>query len=193
MVAWVWRLLVAIGWYNMGERLGKIEVKQKKGGVVHLLLSRGHCIAFWPSIPPLQVAPSFACSVASLSRSPGHQLPGCHSLHCGILTDYQLGWGRPSTWFTRHADAPSRSNTLFPKGDRRMDTPSTSNRSSCLGCRTIAVSHFLFSFDCQLIIYMYVCFNTYQPLCVYLPFSFCFLPFHFSNTAYCLLAALRSE
>ena len=73
---------------------------------------------------PLQVAPSFACSVASLSQSPGHQLPGCHNLHCGILTDYQLGWGRPSTWFARHADAPSRSNTLVPKGDRRMDTPS---------------------------------------------------------------------
>ena len=86
--------------------------------------SRGHCMPFWSMIPPLQVAPSFACSVASLSQSPGHQLPGCHSLHCGILTDYQLGWGRPSTWFTRHADAPSRSNTLFPKGDRRMDTPS---------------------------------------------------------------------
>ena len=107
MVAWVWRLLVAIGWYNMGERLGKIEVKQKKGGVVHLLLSRGHCIAFWPSIPPLQVAPSFACSVASLSRSPGHQLPGCHSLHCGILTDYLLGWGRPSTCSTGHAEFQS--------------------------------------------------------------------------------------
>ena len=110
MVAWVWRLLVAIGWYNMGERLGKIEVKQKKGGVVHLLLSRGHCIAFWPSIPPLQVAPSFACSVASLSRSPGHQLPGCHSLHCGILTDYLLGKGRPSTCSTGHAEFQSTSS-----------------------------------------------------------------------------------
>ena len=57
------------------------EDVRKKGGVVHLQLSRGHCIAFWPSIPPLQVAPSVACSVASLGRSPGLQLPGCHSLH----------------------------------------------------------------------------------------------------------------
>ena len=82
----------------------------KKGGVVHLLLSRGHCIAFWPSIPPLQVAPSFACSVASLSRSPGLQLPGCHSLHCGILADYLLGWGRPSTCSTGHAEFQSTSS-----------------------------------------------------------------------------------
>ena len=74
--------------------------------------------------PPLQVAPSFACSVASLNQSPGHQLSGCHGLRCGILTDYQLGWGRPSTWLARHACAPLRSNTPFPLGDRRMDTPS---------------------------------------------------------------------
>ena len=31
--------------------------------------SRGNCISFWPSIPPLQVVPSFACSVASLSHT----------------------------------------------------------------------------------------------------------------------------
>ena len=86
------------------------EDVHKKGGVVHLLLSRGHCIAFWPSVPPLQVAPSFACSVASLSRSPGLQLPGCHSLHCGILADYLLGWGRPSTCSTGHAEFQSTSS-----------------------------------------------------------------------------------
>ena len=74
--------------------------------------------------PPLQVAPSFACSVASLNQSPGHQLSGCHGLRCGILTDYQLGWGRPSTWLARRACAPLCFNTLFPLGDRRMDTPS---------------------------------------------------------------------
>ena len=126
----------------------------KKGGVVQVLLHRGHCTLFCHTIPPLQVAPSFACSVASLSQSPGHQLPGCHNLHCGILTDYQLGWGRPSTWFARHADAPSRSNTLVPKGDRRMDTPSTCKRSSCLGCRTRALSRLLFSLSSY---YLCVC------------------------------------
>ena len=31
--------------------------------------SRGNCISFWLSIPPLQVVPSFACSVASLSHT----------------------------------------------------------------------------------------------------------------------------
>ena len=87
--------------------------------------------------PPLQVAPSFACSVASLSQSLGHQLSGCHNLHRGILTDYQLGWGKPSTWSTRLADAPSRSNTLFPQDDRRMDTPSEKieNQRTTIGKR----------------------------------------------------------
>ena len=80
---------------------------------------------FWSAIPPLQAAPSFACSVASLNQSPGHQLSGCHGLRCGILTDYQLGWGRPSTWLARRACAPLRFITLVPMGDRRLDTPST--------------------------------------------------------------------
>ena len=74
--------------------------------------------------PPLLVAPSFACSVASLSQSPGHQLSGCRSLHRGILTDYQLGWGKPSTWSARHAHTPLHSTTFIPQGNRRMDTPS---------------------------------------------------------------------
>lgn len=77
---------------------------------MHLLLSRGHCIAFWSSVPPLQVAPSFPCSVASLRRFPGHQLSGCLSLHRGILTDYLLGWGRPSTCSTGHAEFQSTSS-----------------------------------------------------------------------------------
>ena len=46
--------------------------KCEKDGVAHLAHTRGHCISFWLSVPPLQVAPSFACSVASLSRYPGH-------------------------------------------------------------------------------------------------------------------------
>jgi hypothetical protein len=67
-------------------------------------------IAFWPSIPPLQVAPSFACPVASLSRS---RVFNCQdvSLHCGILADYLLGWGRPSTCSTGHAEFQSTSSS----------------------------------------------------------------------------------
>ena len=76
---------------------------RKKGGVVHLVHSRGCCITFWPSIPPLQVAPSIACSVASLSRFPRLQLPRSCSLHHMISTDYLLGWGEPSTCFAGHA------------------------------------------------------------------------------------------
>ena len=65
--------------------------------VVHLAPSSGHCKAFSTTIPPLQVALSFACSVASLSHSPSLQLPGWHSLHRGSLADYLLGWGSTST------------------------------------------------------------------------------------------------
>ena len=50
-----------------------------------------YCILFWLIFLPLQVAPGFACSVASLNQSPGHQLQGCHSLRCGTLADYLLG------------------------------------------------------------------------------------------------------
>ena len=96
----------------------------KTDGVARVAHRRGHCLPFWPIFPPLQVAPSFACSVASLNQCPGHQLPGYCSLHRRTLADYQLGWGRPSTWLTGHTGAPSSSNTLFPRGDRRVDTPS---------------------------------------------------------------------
>ena len=44
----------------------------KVGCVACVLKGRGHCVPFRLSIPPLQVAPSSACSVASLSQSPGH-------------------------------------------------------------------------------------------------------------------------
>ena len=56
------------------EYLGKRaqSSKRKTDCVVRVLQSRGHCIPFRPTIPPLQVAPSSACSVASLSQSPGH-------------------------------------------------------------------------------------------------------------------------
>ena len=56
------------------KSLGKqtTSSKRKTDCVVRVLQSRGHCIPFRPTIPPLQVAPSSACSVASLSQSPGH-------------------------------------------------------------------------------------------------------------------------
>ena len=104
-----------------------LTVRTKKGGVTHLAHTRGHCITFWPSVPPLQVAPSFACSVASLSRFPGHQLPGFHSLRHGILADYLLGQGGPSTCVTGHAVLQCAPSPKPPLGNRRLDTPSTRN------------------------------------------------------------------
>ena len=65
----------------------------QKGVVVHFTHARGHCKAFWPIVPPLQVAPSLACSVASLSRSPGRQLPDRRNLHYNDLADYLLARG----------------------------------------------------------------------------------------------------
>ena len=68
------------------------------GVVAPVLLHSGRCqTSFWPSVPSLQVAPSFACSVASLSQSPGLTLPGCQHLHAENLADYLLGWGNAST------------------------------------------------------------------------------------------------
>ena len=94
--------------------------------MVHHALIRGLCITFWLSVPSLQVAPRFACSVASLSQSPGHQLPGHHSLRHGALADYLLEWGEPSTChagLNKLCYTPSPSP---PRGNRRLDTPSKS-------------------------------------------------------------------
>ena len=67
-----------------------------------------------------------ACSVASLSQCPGHQLPGFRSLRHGILACYLLGQGGPSTCVTRR---PMLQYTPSPTpflGDKRMGTPSKS-------------------------------------------------------------------
>ena len=49
-----------------------VGVVLQKGVVAHQALIRGHCITFWLIVPSLQVASSFACSVASLSHSPDY-------------------------------------------------------------------------------------------------------------------------
>ena len=86
--------------------------------VVQLASTRGHCLTFNSTIPPLQVAPSFACSVASLSLCLGFQLPGRHGLHHVILADYLLGWGRVSTCLTGHDELHYTSMTNL-KSHRR--------------------------------------------------------------------------
>ena len=87
---------------------------KNKDRVVHLTPSRGHCTTFSSTIPPLQVALSFACSVASLSHSPSLQLPGWHGLHHGSLADYLLVWGRASTCLAGLARTPVHAPAQAP-------------------------------------------------------------------------------
>ena len=88
--------------------------------VACLAPSSGHCKAFSATIPPLQVALSFACSVASLSHSPSFQLPGWHRLHGGSLADYLLGWGRASTCTAGRAGLQCASMPKLPCGPQEL-------------------------------------------------------------------------
>ena len=97
--------------------------RDNKDTVVHLAPSRGHCMAFSSTIPPLQVALSFACSVASLSHSPSFQLPGWRGLHRGSLADYLLGWGRTSTCTAGHTELQCTTVSKVPYG--RQEFPPT--------------------------------------------------------------------
>ena len=74
------------------------ERAKKLAGVVQLIHCRGHCIPLWAVFQPLQVVLSFACSVASLSRSPSHYLPCQLQLPEAATADYLFGKGNPSTW-----------------------------------------------------------------------------------------------
>ena len=94
---------------------GKRNVKKRWSGEQVELAQRRQLEAFKSSIPSLQVAASFACSVASLSRSPAFQLPGHHHLHGEVLADHQFDWGGLSTCTAAHAQClltPSPSQNL---------------------------------------------------------------------------------
>ena len=84
------------GWQGCGRRRRGTKFVVKKNFVVHLPLTRNACIASCIIIQPLQVVPSLACSVASLSHSPGHQLSDYRNLHHSNLTDYLLASGDSS-------------------------------------------------------------------------------------------------
>ena len=58
--------------------------------------ARGCHMVFWKPVQPLQRVPRLACSVASLSRYPGHQLLRHCSLHRNTSTGYLLGEEPPS-------------------------------------------------------------------------------------------------
>ena len=53
--------------------------------------TRDHCLGFRATVSPLPVVPSFACSVASLSRFPGLERPGCQGLRPENLAGHWLG------------------------------------------------------------------------------------------------------
>ena len=57
---------------------------------------RGNCISFWLSVPPLQVVPSFACSVASLSLTQviSHQEPIAYTM-CSLWAICLVGVSHP--------------------------------------------------------------------------------------------------
>ena len=75
----------------------------QKGVVMQLRHARGCHIVFWKPVQPLQRVPRLACSVASLSWYPGHQLLECYSLHCKTLTGYLLGKELPSAYTVTHS------------------------------------------------------------------------------------------
>ena len=66
-----------------------------------------------------QVVLSFACSVASLSLSPSHYLPGRPCLRRGILADYLFGRGSPSTWCAGRTTVHGAPSATPPLGAQR--------------------------------------------------------------------------
>ena len=66
------------------------------------VMSEDAMIVFWRLVQPLQRVPRLACSVASLSRYPGHQLLRHCSLHHSTSTGYLLGKEPPSAYRMAH-------------------------------------------------------------------------------------------
>ena len=62
---------------------------------------RGHCILFRAVVSALPVAPTFACSVASLCRFAGYHAPGLLRLRRGALAHRGLARGSSSVQFAR--------------------------------------------------------------------------------------------
>ena len=79
------------------------NIASRKGVVMQFSHARGCHMVFWKPVPPLQRVPRLACSVASLSRYPGHQLLRSCSLHCKTFTGYLLGKELPSAYTATHS------------------------------------------------------------------------------------------
>ena len=103
---WCWWLTILMiddvddRWWNQSHTSLHVFFRKlmKKGGVTQLRHTRGCHTVFWKPVQPLQRVPRLACSVASLSCYPGHQLLKCYSLHHNTLAGYLLGKELPSAY-----------------------------------------------------------------------------------------------
>ena len=104
---------------------------KKEEAVASVLGNRGHRVPLCPVFPPRQIVPGFACSVASLDRFRGHQLPGHQSFRNDALANNLLGQGRPSAWFARLETIP---NTPPPTSscDRKNKSSQILKKYMCL-------------------------------------------------------------
>ena len=82
---------------------------------MQLLTGRGHRLLLQHLVLPLLWGPSFACSVASLSRSLGFQLPGDQDLHLEDLADPKLS-SRGCYECPQSQDLPASTALLSPLG-----------------------------------------------------------------------------
>ena len=92
--------------------------KQKQLLVAQVVCTRGICTPLRPAIPPLKAPLGFACSVASLSRSPGHHRPGHHSFRHVAPVECHLGWDKPSTCRAARSTVPNTAAATPHTGDR---------------------------------------------------------------------------
>ena len=80
----------------------------------------------------------FACSVASLSRCLSHYLPGCLSLHYGILVGYLLGWGIPSAWSAWHAPHDHTPSCMSDSQQEILKPPNTKLARVIVACASVS-------------------------------------------------------
>ena len=91
---------------------------EKRLLVAQVVCTRGICTPLRLAIPPLKAPLSFACSVASLSRSPGHYQPGHHSFRRVAPAECHLGWDKPSTCSAARSTVPNTAAATPHAGDR---------------------------------------------------------------------------
>ena len=109
-----------------------LHMQQIKGWELYeLIYIRGHHLPLRLTFPPPRTPHGFACSVASLSRSPCHYPPGHHSVIRVALVECPLGQGKPSTQpVGRSADTHTPSASPH-SGDRKAQPSPAGQISIC--------------------------------------------------------------